>query len=115
MRPSLPRSAWILAFVLATVAAGVLAAGSQRAHGQTPPLSVSLNAPATCETDAAGWTVDTPEIEFDTVAIGWSVSGGTPPYEVLIDGKAFSGDSGFRPRIQTATVWLRVAAADPQP
>ena len=56
------------------------------------------------------------------MAIGWSVSGGTPPYEVLIDGKAFSGDSGFRPRIQTATVWLRTAtvwlrvvAADPQP
>ena len=49
------------------------------------------------------------------MAIGWSVSGGTPPYEVLIDGKAFSGDSGFRPRTQIATVGLNVAAADPQP
>ena len=72
----------------------MLAAGSQRAHGQTPPLSISLDAPVTCETDAPGWTIDAPEIEFDTVAIGWSVSGGAPPYEVLIDGKAFSGDSG---------------------
>ena len=93
----------------------MLAAGSQRAHGHTPPLGITLDAPVTCETDAPGWTVDDPKIEFGTVAIGWSVSRGTPPYEVLLDGKAFSGDSGFRPRIQTATVWLNVAAADPQP
>ncbi len=74
-----------------------------------------------------------------SVELIWSAIGGVPPYEVSVPGDdtatiddesitiicpAAPGDhalrvevrdSGFRPRIQIATVWLNVATADPEP
>ena len=74
-----------------------------------------------------------------SVELIWSAIGGVPPYDVSVPGDdtatiddesitiicpAAPGDhalrveirdSAFRPRIQTATVWLKVAPADPQP
>lgn len=73
--------------LIALIAA--LACGLAAAHAEDGPLTITLKGPAVCETDA-----DTFYFDIDTVPIAWSVSGGSPPYEILINGELFNQSSG---------------------
>ena len=58
------------------------------AGAQSSTLRITLDVPATCEAE--------PENQFsvETVTIGWKVSGGAAPFEVLIEGEIHEGASG---------------------
>lgn len=73
--------------LIAALAYGLTAEDSARA--EDGPLTITLKGPAVCETDADSFYFD-----IDTVPIAWSVSGGSPPYEILINGELFTTSSG---------------------
>ena len=72
--------------LIAALAYGFTAEDSARA--EDGPLTITLKGPAVCETDAEH------EANVDTIPISWTVSGGTPPYEVLINGTLHSSTTG---------------------
>ncbi len=78
--------------VIGSVLAAWLLAGSL-VQSQSPPLALTLSGPDTCENDAATdylpGAVRAPEVEIE-----WSVSGGTPPYQVMIHGARHTGAIG---------------------
>lgn len=80
------RTLWgLIALAVALICGGVDA--GVRAQGG--PLTITLEGPAVCETD-----VEFIDFDVDTVPVGWTVSGGSPPYEILIDGEIFNQSSG---------------------
>ena len=81
------RTLWGLIALAAALICVVVVADGVRA--QREPLTITLEGPAVCETDA-----DTFYFDIDTVPIAWTVSGGAPPYEVLINGEVFDSSSG---------------------
>lgn len=80
------RTLWGLIALAAALICGGIGA-SVRAQGGA--LTITLEGPAVCETDADPFYFD-----IDTVPIAWTVSGGAPPYEVLINGEVFDSSSG---------------------
>lgn len=79
----------LLALIALVAAFACGLAAEDSAHAEAGPLTITLKGPAVCETDA-----DTFYFDIDTVPIAWSVSGGSPPYEVLINGEVFNQSSG---------------------
>ena len=74
--------------VWALVVAVAMLVGTPSTEAQSP-LQIVLDAPETCEA----------EVFFrgplpDPLVVRWQVSGGEPPYEVLIDGKLHEGATG---------------------
>ena len=108
-----PKSPDWFALVVAATAAVVVFCGSalglggEPAVGDAQPLTLTLSAPPTCETlpaaealrgeydengelvaRAFGW------VNPGDLSIGWSVSGGTAPYRLTIDGQTRDGWHG---------------------
>ncbi len=78
---------WTLIALSAALASGLLPA----ARAQGGPPTITLSGPTVCETDRDYFFSDT---EIDTVPITWTVNGGAPPYEILINGELFNQPSG---------------------
>ncbi len=81
------RATWVAIWVVAS--ALTLLAGWAIVEAQAPPLEISLDAPATCETEPEFW------FAAESVRVGWEVTGGEAPYDVLIDGELYEGSSGI--------------------
>lgn len=73
--------------LIAALACGLTAEDS--AHAEDGPLTITLKGPAVCETDA-----EFTDLDIGAVPIAWTVNGGSPPYEVLINGELFTTNSG---------------------
>ena len=80
------RTLWGLLALVAAIVCGVAVDG---VRAQSGPLTITLEGPAICETD-----VEFTDFDIDTVPIAWSVNGGSPPYEVLINGEVFTTSNG---------------------
>jgi len=114
--------------VVATIAAVVVIVGREAgwgglaARGQSgPPMTLTLNAPDTCETtsgrgyagselrtDADGNTTEDSVFAgwfgIAEVDVKWSVSGGTPPYTLEIDGETRDATHEYTGATGTASV-----------
>ncbi len=120
MRKGLARLAQFRVVPLMFVAA-VLLVGGCRAGESGPPMTLTLSAAQTCETGpGAGWagselrTNDQGDTERVSVYAGWfgiaetdvtwSVSGGTPPYALKIDGETRDATHDYTGASGTASV-----------
>ena len=83
------RSGVVLAVAVAVAVLLLVLTPSSEAQA---PLRITLDAPSTCE--ARIYYNAYLEVDSEPLLVDWRVTGGTAPYEVLINSEPYQGDSG---------------------